>query len=121
MINYEIKELFKSLGITETGTVSAEAGNTFISRDISNFSWKKTVSTLDDILKGAKSIIVFLVPYNSGARPYNLSLYATGRDYHKVCAEISKKIRRFSDLSLLIRVGYCRKPSRKNQAEESSF
>ncbi len=92
MIDYEIKELFKSMGITETGTVSAEAGNTLISRNVQDFSWKKNISTLDEILAGAKSIIVFLLPYNSGAQPYNISLYATGKDYHKVCAEISKKI-----------------------------
>lgn len=92
MTDYEIKELFKSSGITETGTVTAEKGNEFIIRTKSEFSPKRMISSIEEIMEGAKSIIVFLVPYNNGAEPLNLSLYATGRDYHKVCTEISEKI-----------------------------
>lgn len=92
MIDFELKQLFESINITEMGIVSAKDGDAMINHSISEFSWKKTILSADDVLQNAKSIIVYLVPYNSGALPYNLSLYATGRDYHKVCAEISKKI-----------------------------
>ncbi|MBQ7975941.1 MAG: epoxyqueuosine reductase [Clostridia bacterium] len=92
MIYEEIKQTFLSLGITETGIIPARDGNKAISTDISDFKWKSPVSSVDDILPGAESIIVFLVPYNSGVNPENLSVYATGRDYHNVCREISEKI-----------------------------
>lgn len=88
----ELKQAFSSLGITEIGIVSADNGNSTINNDCSDLNKINSISDINEILMGAKSIIVFLLPYNSGAKAENLSVYATGRDYHKVCKEISDKI-----------------------------
>lgn len=94
MTQNELKQAFMSLGITETGIVSATDGNKAINKDCSDLNQKTPICDISEILKGAKSIVVFLVPYNSGAEPENLSVYAAGRDYHKVCKEISDIISR---------------------------
>ncbi len=93
MINYiDIKDKFASLGITEVGIVSANNKSIKFLNEQSTFGFSKKISCVDDILPGAESIIVYLVPYFSGIIPENLSVYATGEDYHNTCTNISKEI-----------------------------
>ena len=81
MITLErIKNKFNDLGITEVGVVSA------------NSEFIEFVKENSQIPKDAKSIIVYLVPYYSGIEPENISMYATGEDYHYVCKKISSEV-----------------------------
>ena len=87
-----IKNIFNQMGITEFGIISVSQARDLILADSSVFSKKKQINEIYDILPDAKSIIVYLLPYNHGKTPKNLSLYATGADYHKVCQKISSNI-----------------------------
>lgn len=90
MITLEIiKDKFKKHGITEVGVVSASSE--YIELVKQNFQ----------IPKDAKSIIVYLAPYYNGIEPENISMYATGEDYHYVCKKISSEVG-----SLLSEQGY---------------
>ncbi len=85
-------DIFKDMGITEYGVVKTQDANDLIIKEDLVFSQKTKYTSIDDILSGSKSIIVYLLPYNHGGKPENLSLYATGQDYHLVFNKISSKI-----------------------------
>lgn len=87
-----LDKIFNRLGITEYGVVSASNAHDLILKSKSALSPKTTAKCIQDILPDAKSIIVYLLPYNHGIQPQNLSLYATGADYHYVCSQINSEI-----------------------------
>ena len=87
-----LDKIFNELGITEYGVVSADNADDLILKSTSALSPKIKAKCIYDILPDAKSIIVYLLPYNNGIKPNNLSMYATGTDYHYVCSEINHKI-----------------------------
>lgn len=84
----KIKQSAYLSGITELGFVRTENIQDFYLAEASVFGKASESHDETDI----KSIIVFLVPYNSGCTPDNLSVYAVGKDYHDVCTKIAEKI-----------------------------
>ncbi len=89
----EITALAKSLKISEIGFCSADF---YLKNDKNN---KKTVFSSSDskeaVLFGAKTIIVCAFAYYAGETEGNISLYARGKDYHKVAKEKLNKICEF--------------------------
>lgn len=88
----DIKKHFEKLNITEYGIISAKDADDLILHSTSAFAPKSKYNTIYEIFEGAKSVIVYLAPYNHGQKSENVSLYATGMDYHIVCSHIGQYI-----------------------------
>ncbi len=87
-----IRRAAEKCGITEIGFVGAEEFSRLDIKTRSAFAKKESMTDVFSVMPGAKSIIVYLVPYLSDKVGENLSAYALGEDYHRVCARISQKL-----------------------------
>ncbi len=77
-----VKEFFENEGIHFFGELKKE--DLLV---IQEAKWKR----LEEKIGGVESAVVFLMPYFSGQKTTNLSIYAQARDYHLYAAQLSEK------------------------------
>ena len=101
-MKFEISALAKELKISATGFCTVEDYNGQArGGGTASFVKPEDYRRPEQILPGAKSVIVCAFSYYTGGRKGNISRYAQGADYHKVTASKMKEI-----ISFLEQRGY---------------